>query len=103
MNICYGPPAHSLHVTNLDIYTLLLCTIGGVLVGLCAKYLGDYPKDLETSVGQFKRTKQFDDRHLVQGVVASLASLGFGAALGPEAALVSLVGGLSTWIGSVSN
>jgi len=90
---------NGLQIAHYNIYTLVMCVVGGVLVGLCGKYFGDRPPDLETSMAEFKQTKQFDYQHLPQAMIASLASLGFGAALGPEAALVTLVGGLSTWIG----
>ena len=29
---------------NLPYWTILVCSIGGILVGLCQKYLGEYPK-----------------------------------------------------------
>lgn len=89
-------------------YTLLICTIGGLLVGLCIKYLGSYPKSIEESLEDFKKTKHFDYKHVPHAFVTSMVSLGFGAALGPEAALTTIIGGISTWINkrikqSVSN
>lgn len=80
-------------------YIIALTLVGGVLVGLCAKYFGDYPKSMEYALDKFKTTKKFDYKHLPQSMLASFASLGFGGSLGPEAALISLIGGLGSWIG----
>ena len=81
-----------------SIYPIIVCAIGGVLVGLASKYLGNYPRNLQVELAGFAKTKEFDYRHIPQTFVNSLLSLGFGAALGPEAALTTIVGGLSTWI-----
>ena len=82
-------------------YTVAVTLVGGLLVGLCNHFFGDYPKSLEQSLEHFKKKKQFDYKHLPQTVMASYASLGFGASLGPEAALISLVGGLGSWIATL--
>lgn len=80
-------------------WTLLLCLIGGVLVGMCQKYFGNYPRGMEHIMAEFKETKRVDYRSLYKSTIAALCVLSFGASLGPEAALVGLVGGLSTWAG----
>ena len=77
-----------------------MCAVGGVLVGVSRHHLGEYPPSLEESLARFRAERGFDDRHLPQAVTTSLVGLGFGAALGPEAVLVALVGGIGTWIGS---
>jgi H+/Cl- antiporter ClcA len=79
-------------------FVVPVCIVGGVLVGLCARFLGDWPKDLEKALADFRRDRAFDYRHLPNSLVASLAALTFGAALGPEAALVAIIGGLASWI-----
>lgn len=78
-------------------YTVTVCVVGGVLVGLGAKYLGDYPDNLQQAIQTFTKTGKFDYKHIPQTIVNSLLSLGFGAALGPEAALTSIIGGFCTW------
>ena len=82
-------------------FVIPVCVVGGVLVGVCRHLLGEYPVGLEEALVSFRETRTFDHRHLPQAAVTSFVSLGFGAALGPEAALVSLVGGLSSWISQV--
>lgn len=83
------------------VYVLPACALGGALVGLARRHLGEHPETLEAALARFKRDHAFDHRHLPNVAVTSLLSLGFGAALGPEAALVAIVGGLSSWIARV--
>lgn len=80
------------------VYTVIACTLGGVLVGCGVKWLGNYPDGITETLAEVKKGKPFDFKHIPQTIANSLISLGFGAALGPEAALTSIVGGLSTWI-----
>lgn len=89
----------SLSVSSF-VYTLVICTIGGVLVGMCNEQFGNYPKELFESIQAFRKTGRFDYQHLPGAAVASLVSLGFGASLGPESALVAIVGGSASWIGA---
>lgn len=84
---------------EIPYFTLILGIAGGLLVGLCHKYLGDHPKSLQESVADFRKTNRFEYSHIWQGVVTAGTSLLFGASLGPEAALMDLAGGLSTWAG----
>ena len=83
------------------VFIIVVVVFGGALLGLARKLLGEYPASLEQAIEDHKATGQFDYRHVWQAIVISLISLGFGAALGPEAALMAIVGGLSTWIGLV--
>lgn len=84
---------------NVQNWTILLCLVGGLLVGLCQKYFGNYPRNMEEVLAEFKETKRVDYRSLYKSTIAALCVLSFGASLGPEAALVGLIGGLSTWAG----
>jgi H+/Cl- antiporter ClcA len=80
------------------LYALIVCTIGGLLVGLSQQFLGDYPKPMQEALEEVRTSGGFDVFHVPHGVVLSLISLSFGAALGPEAALIGLAGGLGTWV-----
>ncbi len=79
-------------------YTIITCVIGGVLMGLGVKYLGNHPHNIQEDITEFKKTGKFDYKHIPQTFINSLISLGFGAALGPEAALTAIIGGFCTWI-----
>lgn len=79
-------------------YTLAVCLIGGTLVGLAQRFLGNYPKSMQEALEDVRTHGGFDVVHVPHGVVISLTSLVFGGALGPEAALIALAGGLGTWV-----
>lgn len=78
-------------------YLLALLGLGGLLVGLGQKYLGYYPEPLETVVASVKQGDGVDYRTIPRTVANSIAALGFGGPLGPEAALVSVIGGTFFW------
>lgn len=80
-------------------WTILVCLVGGVSVGLCQKYFGNYPRIMQDVLAEFKETKRIDYKSLYKSTLTALCVLSFGASLGPEAALVGIIGGLSTWAG----
>ncbi len=81
------------------IYPLIVCTIGGVAIGFFVKTFGRYPRTLQESFTEYRETKRIDyhDGKLVRNLLGSLLVLFFGASLGPEAALIALLGGLITY------
>lgn len=50
-------------------------------------------------MAEFKETKRVDYKNVPKACVSALITLFFGASLGPEAALVNIIGGLSTLVG----
>ena len=85
---------------NLPYQSLILCTLGGVLVGLGQRFLGDHPKEtLSEAVTQLIKTGRMEYSHLPRSLTNISASLIFGASLGPEAAIVDILGGMGTWVG----
>ncbi len=80
-------------------YTLIICTLGGLIVGVCQKYLGNHPPSLQETLQEFRKTGRIEYKHLPNGIVNVLASLVFGGSLGPEAGLTDMIGGLATWFG----
>ncbi len=75
--------------------------VGAVLLGVARHHLGEFPVSMEQAVEDHQRDGEFDFRHLWQATVISLISLGFGAALGPEAALMAILGGIGSWVARV--
>lgn len=75
--------------------------VGAVLLGFARHHLGEYPVSIEQALVDHKRNGEFDHRHIGQALVISLISLVFGAALGPEAALMAILGGISSWVARV--
>ncbi len=61
---------------SFPLYTLCVCALGGLLIGLWKRKFGDYPEELGTVLGTVKN-----------------------ASVGPEAGLTGVIAGLCTWVG----
>jgi H+/Cl- antiporter ClcA len=83
------------------VFVISVVLAGAVALGLGRRWLGEYPISIEDAIEDHRRDGEFDHRHIGQAIVLSVISLGFGAALGPEAALVAILGGLGSWIARV--
>lgn len=83
---------------DIRLFTLLVCTTGGLLVGLLVKIFGDHNAIFSELMQEFGRTGRFDYRHAPGIVITSFFSLVAGAALGPEAPLADACGGIGTWV-----
>ncbi len=73
-------------------YAVIVCTVGGVLVGLGQRFLGDHPAPLDELLSHDEGSRGFDIRILPQALYLLGVSLVFGGALGPELGLVFLGG-----------
>jgi H+/Cl- antiporter ClcA len=78
------------------LFTVLVCTIGGLLVGLLVKLFGDHNAIFAELMLEFGRTGRFNYRHAPGIVITAFVSLVAGASLGPEAPLADACGGLGT-------
>jgi len=79
------------------LFTLLVCAIGGLLVGLMVKLFGDHSGIFAEVMLEFGKTGRFDYRNAPGIVITAFISLISGASLGPEAPLADACGGLGTW------
>jgi H+/Cl- antiporter ClcA len=79
------------------IFTLLICTIGGLLIGVLVKIFGDHSGIFAELMGEFGKTGRFNYRHAPGIVLTALPSLIAGGSLGPEAPLADACGSLGTW------
>lgn len=85
---------------TVSYYPLLAGVVGGILVGLLQKYMGNYPKTIHETLHEFQETKAVAYKNkLLPNFLMGTVVLAFGASLGPEGALASIVGGLITWVG----
>ena len=80
------------------LFTILVCTLGGVLVGLLVKAFGDHNAIFADLMLEFGKTGRFEYRHAPGIVITAFVSLIAGASLGPEAPLADASGGIGTWI-----
>ena len=78
------------------IFTLLICTIGGLLVGLLVNIFGDHSGIFAELMGEFGKTGRFNYHHAPGIVLTALPSLIAGGSLGPEAPLADACGSLGT-------
>jgi H+/Cl- antiporter ClcA len=80
------------------VFTILVCTLGGLLVGLLVKVFGDHSGIFFEVMREFGKTGRFDYRNAPGIVITAFVSLVAGASLGPEAPLADACGGIGTLI-----
>ena len=80
-------------------YNLIVCLVGGLIIGFTQRLVGPLPDNMEQVMGKIKRQGgyPYDRLHII--AVCALLPLIFGGALGPEAGLSGLVAGLCCWAG----
>lgn len=84
---------------NFPLYTLVLCTAGGLLIGLWKKKFGDYPEELNVVLGTVKKSGRYPYHNVFSIIGSALFPLLLGASVGPEAGLTGVIAGLCTWVG----
>ena len=84
---------------NFPLYTLLVCTAGGLLIGLWKRRFGDYPEELGKVLGTVKKTGGYPYHNVFSTLGSALFPLLIGASVGPEAGLTGVIAGLCTWVG----
>lgn len=84
---------------SIPCYTLLVCTVGGVLIGCFRRRFGDYPEELDAVMAKVKAEKTFDYSNMLVLLLSALFPLLLGSSIGPEAGLTGVIVGLCYWIG----
>lgn len=84
---------------SIPCYTLLVCTLGGMLIGCFRRKFGNYPEDLETVMGKVKAEKTYDYSNMAVLLLSALFPLLLGSSIGPEAGLTGVIVGLCYWAG----
>lgn len=96
-NFLWHELPHIINVSNFTI-TIILCMLGGLIIGICQKYLGPYPKEMEKILHEYKLTKTIDYRPLPKYIVCAFLPLIFGGSIGPEAGLFGMIAMFSTFL-----
>ncbi|WP_214882589.1 MULTISPECIES: chloride channel protein [unclassified Exiguobacterium] len=82
---------------DVRLYLFLVPVLAGVLIGLLQHRYGRMPRLMPEVLEERKGTGRIDYRLIGFTTLTALLVLIGGASLGPEAALVGIVGGLTTW------
>jgi H+/Cl- antiporter ClcA len=81
---------------SAPVFTLVICALGGLLVGVLVKVFGDHSGIFAEMMLEFGKTGRFNYRHAPGIVITALVSLIAGGSLGPEAPLADACGSLGT-------
>ncbi len=80
-------------------YPVFLCGIGGLLVGILHRFLGNYPESLDVVLGKVKHQKTYDYTSMGSILICAFLPLVIGASVGPEAGLAGVITALCYWVG----
>ena len=78
-------------------YPVVVCTLGGVIIGVFRKRFGDYPQTMKAVIGTVKRTGTYPYNKIVVILIAAMLPLIFGSSVGPEAGMVGVLVALGCW------
>ncbi len=82
---------------DLQHYTLIMCLVGGLIVGIFHQIYGPYPESMADAIKRVKAEGQYPYKHIGLTVLAAYLSILFGGAVGPEAGLVCILLGMTFW------
>ena len=78
---------------------LILCPLGGLLIGLWTRAFHSAPEPLDAVMGQVRAMGGYRLRGGAASFVSFLLPLAFGGSIGPEAGLSGIIAAACTWIG----
>ncbi len=84
--------------TDSAIFTIALCTLGGLLVGLVTHFTKARPQLLMEEFQEFQETGRIVPRNGLAGMVRGLVGLIFGGSIGPEGPMTGGAGALGSWL-----
>ncbi len=88
---------------HIPFYTIIVCLIGGVLIGIIQTKYGILPDELNTVMGKVKKENFYPYENMGVVLICALLPLIFGGSVGPEAGLTGVIVGLCYWAGDHLN
>ncbi len=84
---------------NFKYYSLVVCAIGGLILGIFQKLTNAIPDELDTVIAKVKKDKFYPYDKIIPLCISALIPLIFGGSIGPEAGLTGVIVGLCYWAG----
>lgn len=84
---------------DFPFYTLIVCSVGGLILGLFRKKFGDYPEELSVVIEKTRKNKTYEYRKMAVILFAAIMPLLIGSSVGPESGLVGIIVALCFWVG----
>lgn len=86
------------NIIQIPFYTILICTVGGIIIGVWKKFTGDYPEEMEKVIEKTKKERKYSYDKMGVMCVSAFLPLIFGASVGPESGLIGIIVGLCSWL-----
>lgn len=84
---------------SIPYYALIVCTVGGLIIGVLRKLLGDYPQSMTEVIGTVKKTSTYPYKKILSIIVLAVLPLIIGSSVGPEAGMIGIIVALCCWAG----
>lgn len=84
---------------SIPYYALIVCTVGGLIIGVLRKLLGDYPQSMTEVIGTVKKTGTYPYKKILSIIVLAVLPLIIGSSVGPEAGMIGIIVALCCWAG----
>ncbi len=85
--------------TGFTYAPLIICIIGGLIVGIVHRFFGDYPEELQDVMEKIQKDKHYDYHPILVMLICAFFPLICGASVGPEAGLTGIIAALCYWVG----